>query len=644
MEQSEQRDPAHSAPDDARVVVENLGGIDRCEVAFGPGVTVFTGRNATNRTSLLRSIAGGLGGSAATLKGDADAGSVELSIDGKRATREYVRRNGRVDAEGEGYLGDEDLVDLFACLLEHNPIRRAVESGDDLRALLMRPVDTDEIEREIADLESERARVDERLTEIDRERDRLPKLEERRRNLREDLESVEAELDDARGAVENLSVDREEAERAEELLSELEELTEALEEPKSEIETQRSIRRDLEERRSEVEAELAGLAADRDELGAVESEIDRLEALESELTGTISDLSAIVNRNDALVSGDQGAARALTVDDDAGVAGALDPMSETVECWTCGSRVERSAIADRMAELRDLIETKREERTEVREDLEERKARRSELRSAIDRREDLEVRLDEIESEIDRRAEEIDALEDDLGELREERAEVRAAVDDVEELRETDLLGAYERLSELEYERGRLEGELSDVDDEIAETEYLVGKRETLEARRESVADRITDLRSRIDDLETETVERFDGHMNEVLGLLEYERIERVWIERLVDGGESTFELHVVRETAEGAVYEDTVDHLSESEREVVGLVVALAGYLAHEVHESVPLMLLDSLEAIDADRIRELVAYFADYPDYLLVALLPEDAAALPEGYERIPAERVLT
>ncbi len=50
--------------------------------------------------------------------------------------------------------------------------------------------------------------------------------------------------------------------------------------------------------------------------------------------------------------------------------------------------------------------------------------------------------------------------------------------------------------------------------------------------------------------------------------------------------------------------YEDTLRHLSESEREVTGFVFALAGYLVHDVHEQVPFMLLDSLEAIDSDRI----------------------------------------
>jgi hypothetical protein len=85
---------------------------------------------------------------------------------------------------------------------------------------------------------------------------------------------------------------------------------------------------------------------------------------------------------------------------------------------------------------------------------------------------------------------------------------------------------------------------------------------------------------------------------------------------------------------------QQTVYHLSEpaySDCEVTRLVFALAGYLVHEVHETVPVMLLDSLEAIDSDRIAVLIEYVADYSDYLVAALLPEDAAALSDDYQRI-------
>jgi len=69
----------------------------------------------------------------------------------------------------------------------------------------------------------------------------------------------------------------------------------------------------------------------------------------------------------------------------------------------------------------------------------------------------------------------------------------------------------------------------------------------------------------------------------------------------------------------------------------VTGLVFALAGYLVHDVHEEVPFMLLDSLEAIDSDRIAALVDYLSEYASYLVVALLPEDAQALDDDYTRI-------
>jgi hypothetical protein len=55
-------------------------------------------------------------------------------------------------------------------------------------------------------------------------------------------------------------------------------------------------------------------------------------------------------------------------------------------------------------------------------------------------------------------------------------------------------------------------------------------------------------------------------------------------------------------------------------------LVFALAGYLVHEVYDTVPVMLLDSLEAIDADRIAALVDHVTAHADYLVVAFLPED------------------
>jgi uncharacterized protein YhaN len=203
-------------------------------------------------------------------------------------------------------------------------------------------------------------------------------------------------------------------------------------------------------------------------------------------------------------------------------------------------------------------------------------------------------------------------------------------------------------LSDLEYERGQLEQRLADLDREIDEIEGLADEKRQLESQRADLGAELEALRSRIEDLERSAVEQFNDRMTEVLDLLGYGNLERVWIERKTDAGgrerTGTFDLHVVRESSDGAVYEDTVDTLSESEREVIGLVFALAGYLVHEVHAAVPFMLLDSLEAIDAGRINDLLEYFADYAPYLVVALLPEDADAIDVDHTRITADALGT
>ena len=53
-----------------------------------------------------------------------------------------------------------------------------------------------------------------------------------------------------------------------------------------------------------------------------------------------------------------------------------------------------------------------------------------------------------------------------------------------------------------------------------------------------------------------------------------------------------------------------TIDHLSKSERAVTWLVSALAGWLVHDLPESVPFMILDPMKLIGAERIASLVEY----------------------------------
>jgi len=172
--------------------------------------------------------------------------------------------------------------------------------------------------------------------------------------------------------------------------------------------------------------------------------------------------------------------------------------------------------------------------------------------------------------------------------------------------------------------------------------EEAIERSEDLTVEHEELADRLTEFRTRVDRIEENAVEVFNEHMEAVLDILEYEKLDRVWIERRemeVRVGRhkvtwTKFDLHIVRSVSDGSAYEDSVEHLPESEREVTGLVFALAGYLVHDVNETVPFVLLDSLEAIDSDRIADLIDYFCDHSDHLIAALLPEDVQALDDEY----------
>lgn len=66
--------------------------------------------------------------------------------------------------------------------------------------------------------------------------------------------------------------------------------------------------------------------------------------------------------------------------------------------------------------------------------------------------------------------------------------------------------------------------------------------------------------------------------MKTVLDLLEYESLARIWIERTKRGPRRAahghlidVQSHVVRSTESDTIYENTIDHLSESECEVIG-------------------------------------------------------------------------
>jgi len=594
--------------------VENIGGISDASFSFGSGTTLVVGRNASNKTSLLRSVQFALGADEIPVRSGADAASVRLSMDGTEIQR-HARRNGAgYTISGDGWVNDPDEVEIvnqFACLLGTNPLRGAVEKGEGVESLLKEPIDIEALEAERSEKMSRKRdlrRDVERLDDVD---ERLTARTDELAEKRERIETLDAELDD-------LYTEQNESETDDERLEELREARTDLRTERGNYrnqieELEETIER-LTERRSTVESEL--------EDAREHTESHDIETLKQERESVREELDEITERIDVLQSV-LSANRELLDSEYAGSLG-YEPglMDDELSCWACGNPAPRSDFEDTVDELQEILKRdkrrKRErepELTEVESEIEAaHDARRGvqELESELTdidqrlqhRRDSLEQKraeLERIESELDDVTDEIDAHEN-------ERAESRSDV--ATEIEETRL-----ELQTLRRDAERLEGTIEDLKSKHDERERKRAEIEQLSADIQALTDRIENREQDLQDVFNET-------MDELIDALDFERIERV---RLT----GNFDVVIAREV-DGAVREDSIEHLAESEREVIGLVLGLAGYLVYDVGEITPLLLIDSLGAFDATRTERLVEYFSDSTRNLLATVHPEVAENL--------------
>ncbi|WP_416840454.1 archaea-specific SMC-related protein [Haloferax sp. DFSO52] len=638
------------AVQNATVRIQNIGGIASRDVTLAPGVTVLTGRNATNRTSFLRALMAGCGSDAVSLKGDADEGSVELELDGRTFTRVLSRASGRVEFSGTPYLRETTTADLFAFLLASNEARQAVVTSRDLHDVIMTPVDTGAIEAEIDRLQTERNRTERELDQLSSLESTQHSLETRRSELETKIADLEAERDELAARIDEedqtVEAQRENQDELDRVLDDLQGARSEVETVRFRLKSERESVESLRDERSDLEDELDSFEAADIDREAVTGRIDHIRSEIETLNTAIADLQTVIQYTEDVLDGKAG-----LVEQSLGASASGDALtdqlvsSETITCWTCGTDVDAVQIEQTTNRLRGVRDDRREQRAELRRDLDDLETDLRVAEKSRTRRERVQRKLDRLEDELASRTEQIESLTADREKLTER---VDALEDEASDLRgqaESTLIDLHKELNEVEFSLDRARDELASVNDDIDATAEKFDKRSELEGRRDQLTEDLESARTRITSLTNAAVEAFNEEMETILDLLGYENIERVWLERVerrVREGrrkvmKTQFELHIVRESETGTVYEDTIDHLSESEREVVGLVFALAGYLVHEVYEDVPFMLLDSVEAIDSERIAALVDHFKQYPTFLVAALLPEDAQALDAAYDRV-------
>ena len=647
------------------ISVRNLGGIESKELSLRPGVTIFSGQNATNRTSLLGSIAAGLGAneSAATLKTDAEHGSVTLSFGDIHATREYTRENGTISMTGSPLTENAKIVDTYISIFSTNPARRAIRTGGkELREVLMRGVDTGRIKQEVQSLKQQQSTLETQLSEIETAQNELSNKEQRRQELTNQLEDLEAEIATVEQKIEEYKATSEEIEEAEEHIEKIERKREELRRVENELETTKESLQSLEDEKENLDNKLADLSVPEEQMGELKKDKRQLKTKISSLQSSIAELSDIISHNRSILKGDgtknasneprHGSSELDSASDDGWTYGSgwaevgsvidsLDPDQESVECWTCGSVVKRTEIESRIETLADIRKEKNADLKELQSEVDALNEEINAIKQKQNEHSRIEREIEETVETIQSEQRHLDKLESQRETLQEEVEKMQSLVSDTEELRDSDLPDAYERLSSLERDRGNVENQLHRIEDTIADLEKQINEKDAVQDQLRETKNELDEARGRIDAIEREIVDQFNSRMDDLLDRLQYKNVSRVWIERIVKSrSEKTeFELHIVREAENGNAYEDTVDTLSESEREVIGIVTALVGYLVHDVDSKVPFLLFDSVEAIDADRLESLLDYIGEYASYVLLALLPEDAEAIDKQTIEAPA-----
>lgn len=570
--------------------IENIAGILDGEATIEPGLNAVRASNWQGKSSFIRAIKTGLGVSTALTEGE-DRGRVDLDTPDREVTVELVRENGSVRRTGFPYLEDEyDIArtDLFACLDERNEIRRAVREGENLESILMRPLDLQNIDRRIADLNHEREQIESELAQAREAKKRLPQVEQA-------VAELEDELADLREQYEAAIAERdgETADSPQSVQNELAQAQSERDQAKKRIDRlERSIDR-AENRFEEKRAELADLGEVGD--GDVESELAVAREELQEVKRDIEVLQALYSANEMVLSEDR-----------LDLLGEVkrDLMGDTVTCWTCGNEASRDAIEDQTDAIGEKITTLRAKAETRRDEVEKLEARREDLKQARQRRRDLESEVASLEERL---ADYERSLEDARDRLEQAERTVEELSDAVDR--------SVEKITDIESDIKYREAELKDTRDELDALETRAARVDTLEDELASVESELETLRNRKDEIKYEARDAFDEAMEDVLS-------------RFDTGFETArltanFDLVVARDGRQASL-----DALSEGELELLGFVAALAGYESFDVAESVPILLVDGVGGIADDNLHTLVEYLQERASYLVFTIYPEYTA----------------
>lgn len=504
----------------------------------------------------------------------------------------------------------------------------------------------DEVEAEISELEAELETVRGTDEKTDAE-ERLETLEDTIDELEEDQSRVTGQID---GWKETKAEAEDELAELDSTAGEkdIDEITDELREVERDVEGVDASIQDVEDAKQEIDKLIDAAVDVRAQQDVFETITDVLRG-ESMPDGPVTFTPGGNGGSDrgegGAGSGGGDVTAGLIGDDDAAGSSAGDGG----KCLVCGQATVEEQIRDVIEQYRGVRTQLQNRLKELKRERRELQETRSELQDQKQRREQVSQQRDELEDELSRASERLAELRSKLKEIESELDAARSERDSIsleaESGKDSDgedavaevqtaLTDARDERRRVDREYQRMTDKLDRLEDRRDELEAQIADEDEFEAELEEIDAEHDELRGRVEQKETELVDQFNTHMETVVDAFGYTNLERVWIERKRDGDasdtsakNSTFDVNVIRTDSDGKVHESRVAHLSESERAVTGILVAVTGYVVHDVADICPVMILDSIEMIDGERVAALLAFLDEQAGsrWTIAALLPD-------------------
>ena len=609
--------------------IRNIGGIRSADATLQAGLNIIQASNFTGKSSFVHAIQTTMGTSGMyreshPLREGTDQGSVRLDTP-KGAHEVTLERanSGTITQRGETVLGDETdrtCARLFAFLGENNPIRARVREQADLTELLQAPLDLEDIDSKISARKRTRESKREALERAERAAENLPAVREAIATLEDEIDSLRQRRDEVSASVGDAAEEDDLSNELAEKRSSLQSLEQRISGIQNEIDRTET---DLEEKRATLESltvpeepePTADIETKESRISECELQIDLLEGLHRANKRVIEedevDLISSVERS---VVGDE------------------------FDCWVCGEPTQIDTVENRLGALQDKITQLREEKASLTNEVEEIEEQQRRYQEKQREKESLEEEIGRLKATLDDRTGDLAQAEERKAGLEAEIEGLEASVAAAEEDMGEKLTDIKATLRTKEQELDTQQSRLQELQEEQADAESL---REDIDA----LNDEITRLKNRKTEKQWELKDEFDAAMSAAI-----DRFApgfdgaHLNVKTTPDNEVESFELVIARDGRETAIR-----NLSEGERELVGIVVAVAGYRTFDVADRVPLILLDGISQLSAANLRSLTEYLSDATEMLVTTAYPEAGAfegnhISPDQWETVSDEEAPT